>query len=169
VMENLASLQDFATARLDLRPLQLADAAALRDLSGDPAILSAIPLLSTPFTLSDAEDLIRRGESGRECFFGGSTREPHRLVCVVGAHLRGAGEIEIGYWVGTQYQGKGYASEAGRAVVSALRREFPAMRIVAECRSENAASWRVLEKLGFRPTGRAGTRQGRSLLAIEAG
>ncbi|HEY6335300.1 MAG TPA: GNAT family N-acetyltransferase [Alphaproteobacteria bacterium] len=169
MMRNLASLQDLATARLDLRPLRLADAAALRDLSDDPAILSAIPFLSTPFTLSNAEDLIRRGENGRDCFLGGSTREPHCLVCVVGAHLRGAGEIEIGYWVGTQYQGKGYASEAGRAVVSALRREFPAMRIVAECRPENAASWRVLEKLGFGPTGRAGTREGRELLALDPG
>jgi RimJ/RimL family protein N-acetyltransferase len=169
MMINLASILTHATARLDLRPLELADAEALRDLSGDPAILSAIPFLSAPFTLSDAQDLIRRGESGRDRFFGGSIRAPGRLVCVVGAHLRGTAEIEIGYWVGTEHQGKGYATEAVQAVISALRRGFPALRIVAECRPQNSASWRVLEKLGFRPTGHEGTREGRKLLALEPG
>jgi len=169
MMKRLASLEGFGTLRLDLRPLRLVDASALRDLSDHPAIVSAIPFLSTPFSLSDARSLIHRNESGEDCFFGASTREPPVLVCVVGAHLRGAKEIEIGYWVGASHQGKGLATEAALAVIAVLRREFPSFRIGAECRPENAASWRVLEKLGFRPTGRKGTRAGRKLLSLGPG
>lgn len=61
-------------------------------------------------------------------------------------------EPEIAYELLRRFHGRGYATEAARAVVSAARatgRE----RLWASVRSCNAASFRVLEKLGFTDSG----------------
>jgi RimJ/RimL family protein N-acetyltransferase len=146
-----------------LAPLQLGDAAALRDLTDDPTIAGAIDFLPLPFTQAAAEALIR-GIGARDCFVG--ARHEARLIGVVGAHLEGDDRVEIGYWIGRDWRGQGFATEAAGAVVAQLRRDFPARRIIAECRPDNDASWRVLEKLGFRATGAAGARPGRRQLAL---
>jgi RimJ/RimL family protein N-acetyltransferase len=159
----LAALRP-TTKRVRLEPLGLGDAAALHALTDDPAIAGVIDFLPNPFTLADAQDIIRRNDDDSECFFG--VWRGDRLAGVVGAHLLGVERIEIGYWVGGAFQGMGLATEAAAAVIAAVQSKFPGRRIVAECRPDNLASWRVLEKLGFRPTGQIGARPGRQLLAL---
>jgi len=162
-MTSLGALLRLKTRRLELKPLRRADAAALRAITDMPAIAGAIEFLPSPFTLAAARALIARNEDERECFVG--VRRRGRLAGVVGAHRQNEERIEIGYWVGPAYQGQGIATEAAGAVVAALGENF-SVRIVAECRPENRASWRVLEKLGFRATGEEGARPGRKLLAL---
>jgi RimJ/RimL family protein N-acetyltransferase len=154
------------TARLRLAPLAPPDAEPLRQLTDDPDVIEAISFLRAPFTLADAAALIAQNGNGRDLFRGVWRRADNLLIGVVGSHLRGTGAIEIGYWIGTAFQRQGYASEAARAVVERLGAATPPLRIVAECRPENRASWRVLERLGFRPTGAAGERPGRLELEL---
>ncbi|MHB2208926.1 GNAT family N-acetyltransferase [Methylobacterium sp. CM6257] len=179
--DTLADLPGIETARLSIAALQPEDAQALRRLTDDPAITAAVDFLPTPFTLQDAEDLIRSGARGQDRFLGAWTRDAdgaatggslqslpdqhgRELVGVVGTHLRGAGVIEIGYWIGGAARGRGFAYEAVSAIVALLGRRFPARTIVAECRPANVASWGLLQKLGFRDTGEEGHRPGRRLL-----
>jgi RimJ/RimL family protein N-acetyltransferase len=168
--DTLADLPAIETARLTIAALRPADAPAVRALTDDPAITAAVDFLPTPFTLQDAEDLIRSGARGRDCFLGAWTRDGapdsagRALVGVFGTHLRGAGTIEIGYWVGGAARGRGYAYEAVSAILGLLGGRFPARVVVAECRPANVASWGLLEKLGFRDTGEEGHRPGRRLL-----
>lgn len=61
---------------------------------------------------------------------------------------------EIGYSVLPAFQGHGYATEAARALVGWGFAQPGVGRIVANCRFDNAASIRVLEKTGMRRTGR---------------
>ena len=61
---------------------------------------------------------------------------------------------EIGYSVLPAFQRHGYASEAARALVVWGLAQPGIRRIVANCRLDNAASIRVLEKAGMRQTGR---------------
>ena len=61
---------------------------------------------------------------------------------------------EIGYSVLPAFQGHGYASEAARALVAWGFAQPGIRRIVANCRADNAASIRVLEKAGLLQTGR---------------
>ena len=61
---------------------------------------------------------------------------------------------EIGYSVLPAFQRHGYASEAARALVAWGFTQPGIRRIVANCRADNAASIRVLEKAGLRLTGR---------------
>jgi RimJ/RimL family protein N-acetyltransferase len=153
-----------ATFRLRLACLTLAEAPELRDLTDDPAIVAAIHFLAAPVTLAFTESLLRGEQAGIDWIFGIRRREDRRLVGIVGAGLVGAGRLEIGYWLGSTWHGRGYATEAVGALLETLQCEFPERSIFAECRCANLASWRVLEKLDFQPTGRAGERPERELL-----
>jgi RimJ/RimL family protein N-acetyltransferase len=161
---RLADLPLDEAERLRLTPLRPADVEAVQLLTDDERITNRIDFLRSPFTRADAEALIARNGPD-ECFFGVFTRGEGRLIGVAGAHVRDA-DIEIGYWIGPAFQGRGYAGEAVRVLVAALQHEFPSRRIVAECAPENAPSRRVLEKAGFAATGAAGRRRGRRLFAL---
>jgi RimJ/RimL family protein N-acetyltransferase len=56
---------------------------------------------------------------------------------------------ELGYFIGKEYWGKGYASEAIKLMVEYGFRNFPIERIFARPFGSNLASQRVLEKAGF--------------------
>ncbi|GJD36685.1 GNAT family N-acetyltransferase [Methylobacterium aerolatum] len=169
--DSLADLPRLDTARLRIAGLRPEDADALCRLTDDPAITGAVDFLPAPFTLDDARDLIRGGARATDRFLGAWTREREPpdlpvsgLVGVVGAHLRGAGLIEIGYWMGGAARGRGLAFEAVSALIADLARRFPRRTVVAECRPGNVASWGLLHKLGFVDTGEEGHRPGRRLL-----
>lgn len=57
------------------------------------------------------------------------------------------GEIE--YVIGSAYQGKGYATEMTKAVISFGFEKIGFHRIEIDCRTENEASRRVIEKCGL--------------------
>jgi [ribosomal protein S5]-alanine N-acetyltransferase len=62
--------------------------------------------------------------------------------------------VEIGYSILPAFQGRGYASEAARALVAWGLAQPSVRRVVANCLAGNAASIRVLQKAGLRQTGR---------------
>jgi ribosomal-protein-alanine N-acetyltransferase len=78
------------------------------------------------------------------------------------------GEPELAYELLRAAHGCGYATEAGRAVVTWVR-EAGYGRLWAGVRDWNVASRRVLEKLGFRETGRVehDAVHGDSLLTVQ--
>lgn len=60
-------------------------------------------------------------------------------------------QVEIGYWIRTDRQRRGYATEAAGALADAAFRHLPWVdEIVIRMDRANAASARVPEKLGFR-------------------
>jgi RimJ/RimL family protein N-acetyltransferase len=133
-------------------------------MTDEPTITNAIHFLPTPFTLADAQQLIAGKGDGRDCFWGVWLRGSAALIGTVGTHLRGADEIEIGYWLASSAHGHGFGAEAASSIVRALKSAYPAYRIIAECRPQNEASWRLLEKIGFKADGRDGLRSGRKRL-----
>lgn len=56
---------------------------------------------------------------------------------------------EIGFIINVNYQRRGFGTEACRALFEKLFANGT-HRIFAECNSRNAASWKLLEKLGMR-------------------
>jgi RimJ/RimL family protein N-acetyltransferase len=152
-----------------LAPLKDEDAPALRALTDNPAITDAISFLKSPFTLDDAMGLIRANGAPEDCFLGVRRRADRALIAVIGAHLRGESTVEVGYWVGAAYQRQGYATEALGALIAKIADAMPGRQIIAECRPENRASVRVLEKLGFQTTGASGVRPGREVFALRLG
>lgn len=72
------------------------------------------------------------------------------LIHPNGNHWWGEGSAELGYWIGEPYQGRGYATEASRALIKRAFDDLAIERIYATYKCENTASKRVLEKLGFK-------------------
>jgi ribosomal-protein-alanine N-acetyltransferase len=64
-----------------------------------------------------------------------------------------ADEAVLGFYLAREFWGRGLATEAGSAFVDFGFDELKLTRIVAAVQVENAASIRVLEKLGFVVTG----------------
>lgn len=63
--------------------------------------------------------------------------------------------IEVGYWIGEPFWGRGFGTEAVAAVVDYAFATFPGIAVVqARHVDSNLASGRLLEKCGFRLEGR---------------
>lgn len=61
--------------------------------------------------------------------------------------------VEIGYGINPSYQNRGYATEMVRALTAWCLTQPTVSRVTAECRDDNYASIRVLEKAGFKRVG----------------
>ena len=70
-----------------------------------------------------------------------------------------AHEADIGYELAPQHWGRGYATEAARAILRFGFEELKVHRIWAWCIADNLASARVLEKIGMQPEGRLRDRE----------
>jgi [ribosomal protein S5]-alanine N-acetyltransferase len=60
---------------------------------------------------------------------------------------------ELGFILNPAYQRQGYGSEAAGALVQRALTSDGTHRVVAHCNPENNASWKLLEKIGFRREG----------------
>lgn len=165
---HLSSLPNVRTGRLHLRPLGALDAEAFRAMTDEPTIIDVVHFLARPFTIADAEKLLLGNGDGQDCFWGVYQRDAPTLIGTVGTHLRGVREIEIGYWFAAAIRGRGLAAEAVTGIIFALRAAYPDRSFVAECRPQNEASWRLLEKIGFKADGTDGTRPGRKRFALRS-
>lgn len=66
------------------------------------------------------------------------------LICKI--HMQG----QIGWALGIDYRGKGYATEAAEALIGYGFGILGLHRIYADTTNENTASWRLMERLGMR-------------------
>jgi [ribosomal protein S5]-alanine N-acetyltransferase len=95
----------------------------------------------------------RQGFGWRAALEAGSGR----WIGFAGLNLVGPGtagvaadEVEIGWWLVPSAWGRGYATEAGRALRDEAFERVRLARIVGRYRPENVASGRVMERLGMR-------------------
>ena len=63
-------------------------------------------------------------------------------------------KCSIGYWLGKEYWGRGYAKEAARLLLCFCFKELDANRVFAEVHDYNERSSGLLKKLGFVEEGR---------------
>jgi RimJ/RimL family protein N-acetyltransferase len=148
------------TERLLLRPGWIQDAPALHAAIADEAIVRNLAQAPWPYSLLDAEAFLMRERPPHEAtsliFLRGDSAP--RLIGAVGFGRMPSGELELGYWIARAHWGRGYATEAGRAVIAYARESLRIPRLSAGHFIDNPASGRVLAKLGFRPLGRIGLR-----------
>jgi RimJ/RimL family protein N-acetyltransferase len=76
-------------------------------------------------------------------------RATHHTIGVISATQSDRSKIELGYLLAPHAWGKGFATEAARALVDAVFALTSATTVVANARVINIASRRVLEKCGF--------------------
>ena len=141
------------TERLVLRAPRLGDAKTVAVLANDRRIAENTARIPHPYRVADAEDFIAAANLGSEAVFlitlrNGTHRSAPAASLQVDRH-----PPEIGYWLGVKHWGKGYATEAVRAVIDHAFTDLDCEAIQSAARVTNPASRRVLEKCGFQWTG----------------
>jgi RimJ/RimL family protein N-acetyltransferase len=148
------------TPRLILRPFEDRDAVIFAAYRSDPEV-AHYQGWEAPYSLEQAEEFVSEmnnrapGVPG-EWFQVAIARKEDGLFIGDCVFKRLADEprvAEIGYTLARGYQRQGYASEAIHALLDYLFGSFGLHRVLANCDPKNAASIRLLEKLGFRHEG----------------
>jgi RimJ/RimL family protein N-acetyltransferase len=146
-----------ATERLSIRPATRDDAEAVWRIR-------RLPEVNTWMTADDSDP-----DSFAERF-----RDPDRLAVTLVVEKDGAviGDLmlmvidawsqrevreqatkvqaEIGWVIDPAHSGRGYATEAARAMIDVCFGPLGLRRVIAQCFADNTASWRVMEKVGMR-------------------
>jgi RimJ/RimL family protein N-acetyltransferase len=143
------------TERLLLRPGWIEDAPALFEAIADEAVVRNLATAPWPYRLEDARAYLSspRGPDGPVMVIFRRTAGAPELIGTIGFAKRPSGNVELGYWIARRHWNRGYATEAGEAVVRMARDSFRVPSLAAGHFLDNPASGRVLEKIGFRPTG----------------
>jgi RimJ/RimL family protein N-acetyltransferase len=138
------------TERLIIRRFLPEDGEALFEYLSREAVVQYEPYGVFTHEGAQAEAARRAGDMN---FWAVCLKDTGRLI---GNLFLAPGEFEtweLGYVFHDDYQGKGYATEAARAMTDELMRSGKARRIVAMCNPKNTASWRLMERLGMRREG----------------
>lgn len=139
------------TARLLLRPLDEGDIDVIVRLAGDWDVASMTARIPYPYTAADARAWLAELEPGE--VVRGIERDGELVGATGCLPALDGGSAEIGYWIGKPYWGNGYATEAATALVAHCFATLPYDRLTCCHFSDNAASARVIAKLGFRHAG----------------
>jgi [ribosomal protein S5]-alanine N-acetyltransferase len=142
------------TPRLLLRPFTADDHAAIHAVYADPEVMRFVghgahrrPADTTTALRGYADALAARGYG----FVAVVERATGDVIGDAGLHpLGGRGpDIELGYTLARAKWGRGYATELARALAEHAFATLDVPRVAAQVEPGNAASRRVLEKLGM--------------------
>jgi RimJ/RimL family protein N-acetyltransferase len=142
------------TDRLALRPLTEADAAFIRELLNEPSFIKFIGDRHVR-TSDDARAYIRNGPLASYKRFGFglllvTLKDAGTPIGICGLLKRDTlADVDVGFAFLPAYWSKGYGFESAAAVIADGRARFGLTRIVAITNPENAASMRLLQRLGL--------------------
>jgi RimJ/RimL family protein N-acetyltransferase len=147
-----ASRYVLETERLTLRRPTLADVKAITRLADDRRIAENTRRLPHPYSQDHAVEFVRAtADHDRDTAF--LIESHHTAIGMVGVDWREPEAPELGYWLGVEHWGKGFATEAARAVIDFTFEEFDVGQMISGARVANPASRKVLEKCGFQWSG----------------
>jgi len=140
------------TQRLTLRKPTAVDASAIARLANDRRIAENTRRLPHPYGRDDAAQFIARlAKADNESVF--LIELDFQPIGMVGIDCSDPKAPELGYWLGVEHWGQGFATEAARAAIDYGFEEFDLPLLVSGARVVNTASRNVLEKCGFQWTG----------------
>ncbi|MBD9374524.1 GNAT family N-acetyltransferase [Rhizobium sp. ARZ01] len=142
-----------ATERLTLRPHRISDVDAIAQSLGDFRVSRMLAPVPAPFDRQDAVEWLSSVTSGLlpNWAFAVTTGDDVHIG-VVSFEWR-AGQWHLGYWLNRFFWGRGYMSEAVHGAVARFLMRMPGVEIHSGVFTDNRASLKVQEKIGFRVTG----------------
>jgi ribosomal-protein-alanine N-acetyltransferase len=142
------------TARLRLRPYRDADIAELVPLIGTREVAATTLRIAHPYTEQDGRDFLALAQEPDKIWLVVALRSDGRQIGGIGLRVdQQHHHAELGYWLGVPYWGQGYATEAAREMLRYGFETLQLHRIFASHFKPNAASGRILVKLGMRHEG----------------
>ncbi len=140
------------TERLNLRPLNEDDIDAIYAMRSDADVMRFIREPQNRQESANWVELVSsRWATEQIGFCAMLEKSSNEFVGWCGLwQLKETGEIEVGYAVAKEFWGKGYATEAAIAFLNYAFERLQLERIAAVAQPGNAASRRVMEKLGMR-------------------
>ncbi|MCZ7554207.1 MAG: GNAT family N-acetyltransferase [Anaerolineales bacterium] len=143
------------TERLTIRPLLIDDLDQVLTITGQPETYTYIP--EEPMGEMEARTMIERGQNIPNVNdlppdIAVTLTETKELVGLLSFNTvsNRFRAMEIGWMFHTAHRGKGYASEAARALMNCGFSTLGIHRIIAICDPRNIPSFRIMEKLGMR-------------------
>jgi len=140
--------------RLVLRPFRSTDAKRVQLLAGDEAIAAGAINIPHPYTDGLAESWIGTHEGefikGNSLILAITIKDSGLLIGSIGLYINKKHQhAELGYWIGKDYWGNKYCSEAVSGIIDYAFNNLPINKIFASFLFRNPASGKVLEKNGF--------------------
>lgn len=146
------------TERLVLRDITIEDQQDIFDYRSDAEANRFQGWI--PETLEEVENFILRNtkefnqpESWYQLLI--TDKETKTVIGDIGVHFTGDenAQVELGITLNTSFQGKGYASEALKGIISHLFDDLHKHRITASVDPDNTASILLMERIGLRKEG----------------
>jgi RimJ/RimL family protein N-acetyltransferase len=160
----IAALADLrvSTERLVLRPIAPDDAGAVFALFANWNVTRFLCAPPWPYARSDADEwtaIVSQPDDSGAAESAFAICRDNALAGVIGARLRPASDLQrgagpnIGYWLGEPHWGRGYMTEAACGLLAAVFQRLGSDMIYSGAFTDNTASLRVQEKLGFARAG----------------
>ncbi len=154
------SFAELVSDRLTLRRFGLTDVPALVAYRSRPEV-ARFQSWDAPYPAADGEAMIRAmlaehpDTPGQWFQYAVTLRSTGELIgdCAARTDADDPRQAELGFTMAPAHQGRGYATEAARALLRYLFQTRAKHRVHACCDARNAASARVLERLGMRREG----------------
>ena len=139
---------EIKTDRLILKkPKSKQDKISLVSQIGDWEVVKWLANVPYPYTYDDLEDYLLISDSNQfdlNIFLG------NQLIGRVGLTLDGDNYYDLGYWIGKDYWGKGYATESSKELLEYVLDKLDSPKIKSAYFVDNFSSGNVLKKLGFK-------------------
>ena len=153
---------EMRTERLLLRPLNIADLKTVHEYASDIENVRFMMRLPNE-TIEETADFLTRvtqeWEKNEPTFYEFAVVLNGLQIGAVSVYADGKKEEgELGWILNKNYQRKGYAYEAARAVIDFAFNVLRLKKLVAQCDYRNVSSYRLMEKLGLKCESDDGTR-----------
>jgi RimJ/RimL family protein N-acetyltransferase len=147
------------TERCVLRPWRASDAPLFAAINADPQVMRYFP---APLTRGESDALLARIVAHFDAHGFGLWALEIVGACTLAGFVGLARTsfdawftpcVEVGWRLAPSQWGKGYATEAARAVLSAGFDRFGLEEIVSFTAASNRPSWQLMQRLGMQPEG----------------
>lgn len=156
-MDASEKLISFTSERLYVRPVGRADLSALLEYQSDPEVVRYIPWpvrdrSQVEEAIEKYQTLTKMEAEGDYLMLALCRREDDQVIGQLNSMYRSAvnQSAEFGYVLNPRFGGNGYATEAARALVTALFATGKFHRIFAKMDARNHASMKLCERIGLR-------------------
>ena len=144
-------MKEIRTERLLIKTPEIDDKFELTQLINDKDVIKWLSDTPFPYTLNHAEEFIERSQEET------LKQESYNfLIFHNGEMIGGIGlrdfcnkSCQVGYWLGKQYWGNGFATEALKSILDFGFGQLNLVKIYAAYNIGNEGSIRVLTKCGF--------------------